>query len=121
MIADNARVADLLVAKGQLIVGETNRAGVVCELGMLQCARVQRDGPRLLALGMCNPAVQTPECGQLRVGDSLLKCVGRSAKRRRRLSKVVLEEPCLGQGGSDPQFIFAIEGARSPLARASVG
>ena len=61
MVADDARVADLLVAEGQLVVGKTDRARVVRELGVLQRARMQRDRPRLLALGVRDPAMQAPE------------------------------------------------------------
>ena len=44
VLADDARVADLLVAERQLVVREADRARVVRELGVLQRAGVQRDG-----------------------------------------------------------------------------
>ncbi len=41
VLADDAGVADLLVAEGELVVREADRARVVRELGVLQRARVQ--------------------------------------------------------------------------------
>ena len=81
MVADDARVADLLVAERQLVVGEANGARIVRELGVLQRARVQRDGARLLAARERDPAVQAPERRELRVGERLAHRVGRAAER----------------------------------------
>ena len=71
VIADDARVADLLVAEGQLVVRETDRAGVVRELRVLQRARVERNGARLLAAGERNASVQAPQGRELRFGNPL--------------------------------------------------
>ena len=45
VIADDARITDLLVAKSQLIVREADRTRFVRTLGVLQRAGVKRDGP----------------------------------------------------------------------------
>lgn len=109
VIADDTRVPDLVVAERQLVVGEADGAGLVGELGVLQGARVERNGPGLLALGIRKPAVQTPQRRELAVRDALLKGVGRPSKRRGSLNQVVLQQPGLSQGGADGQFVFAIE------------
>jgi hypothetical protein len=45
MLADDAGIADLLVAKGKLVMRETNRTRVVCKLGVLQGSCVKGDRP----------------------------------------------------------------------------
>ena len=45
MLAHDPRVADLFVAEGQLVMGQTDGARLVRHLGVLQRARVQRDRP----------------------------------------------------------------------------
>ena len=45
VLAHDARVAHLLVAESQLVVGQTYRPGVVREFRMLERARMQRNGP----------------------------------------------------------------------------
>ena len=80
MLANDARVADLLVAERELVVREADRAGVVRELGMLERARVQRDGARLFAARERDATVQPPRVRQARVRDLSRKGVGRPAK-----------------------------------------
>ena len=87
VVADDAGVADLLVAERQLVMGEADGARVVRELGVLQRARMQRDGARLLAAREGDPAVQAPQRRELRVGDRLAHRVGRPAERRGGLAR----------------------------------
>ena len=61
VLANDAGVADLLVAEGELVVGEADGARIVRELGVLQRAGVQGDGARLFAAREGDPAVQSPE------------------------------------------------------------
>ena len=93
VVADDAGVADLLVAERQLVVGEADGARVVRELGVLQRARVQRDRARLLAARKGEAAVQPPERREARVGERLAHRVGRAAERRSGLGQVVLQQP----------------------------
>ena len=111
VLADDAGVADLFVAKGELVVGEADGARIVRQLGMLQGARVQRDRTRLLAAGEGDAAVQTPERRDLRVGNLLAQGVGRAAEDGRRLYEVVLQQPGFGQRGADDEFVFTIDRA----------
>ena len=109
VLADDAGVADLLVAVGELIVGEADGARVMGELRVLERTRVQRDRSRLLAAGKRDPAVQAPERGQRRVGDRLANRVGRSSEGGRGLREVVLQQPCFRQRGANGQFVVASE------------
>ena len=61
MFANDARIADLLVTERELVMREADRPRFVGELGVLQGAGVQRDRAGLLAPGMGNPTVQTPQ------------------------------------------------------------
>ena len=50
MLADDGRIANLPVRLRELVVRETDRARLVCELGLLQRSTVQGDGSRLIAV-----------------------------------------------------------------------
>ena len=43
VFANDAGIADLFVAERELVVRKANRSRVMRQLGMLECARVQRD------------------------------------------------------------------------------
>ena len=61
MLANDPRIADLLVTERELVVGQANGSRIVRELGMFQGAGMQRDCPRLLTPGMSDTAVQSPQ------------------------------------------------------------
>ena len=71
VLAHRRRVADLLVAAGQLEMREAHRAGVVRRLGVTHGPLVQRDRARLLAAGLGHPPVQAPEVREERLGNRL--------------------------------------------------
>src|ERR1051326_4160998 len=83
MLADDPRIADLLVAERQLVMGEADRARVVRELRVLQRAGVKRDGARLLATGVRDAPMQAPQDRQLRIANRFAKRVRRAAERGR--------------------------------------
>ena len=60
MVAEDSRVADLLVTEGELVLRETDGAGVVGKLGVFERARMQCDCPRLLAARERDAAVKPP-------------------------------------------------------------
>ncbi len=64
MFANDAGIADLLVAERQLVVCETDRARIVRELGVLERTCVKSDRARLLASCECDTAVQPPRIGE---------------------------------------------------------
>jgi len=109
VVANDARVADLLVTERQLVVRKTDGAGLVRELRMLQGSRMQGNGPRLLAFGVGDAAVQAPQRRELRVGDTLLERVGRTAQGSRRLGQIVLKEPGFSQGSPNRQLVFPVQ------------
>ena len=101
VLADDARIADLLVAEGQLVVGETDGARFVRELGVLQRARVQRDRARLLALGVRDAAVQPPRASRAarrRFAPGACPAAGQAPWLP---GQVVLQQPGFGQRGPD--------------------
>ena len=61
VLSDDGDVADLAVTLTEFVVSETDGAGIVRDLGVLQRASVQRDGARLIAPGPRQPAVQPPQ------------------------------------------------------------
>ena len=60
MLANDAGIADLLVAERELVVRKADGARIVRELGVLERARVQRDRARLFASRERDAAVQPP-------------------------------------------------------------
>ena len=73
VIADDARIADLLVAARQLVVTEADGARIVRTFGVFQRARVQRDRARLLSPSKSHAAVQAPQRRQSSVGHGVSK------------------------------------------------
>ena len=73
---------------------------------------MQRDRARLLAPGMGNTTVQSPQRRKLCIGDALLQGVRRPAQCGGGLLQVVLKEPGFGQRAANCEFILAIQRAR---------
>ena len=111
VLANDARIADLLVAKRKLVMGKTDRACVVRELRMFECSRVQSDRARLLAACKCDAAVKSPGVRKTRIGYLFTKSVWRPAECRGGLSEIILKKPCLGQRRADAQLVVAAERA----------
>ena len=78
VLADDRGVADLGVAERQLVVGEADGARVVGDLRVLQRASVQGDRARLLAAGVGDAAVQTPQRREQDGRQRLADRVGRA-------------------------------------------
>src|SRR5688572_27325646 len=108
MFADDAGVADLLVAERQLVMREADGARFVRKLGVLQSANVKSDGARLLAAGEGDSSVEPPQGRKLRVGDLVAQRVRRPAQRGCSLNQVILKQPGLGQRGAGQQFVFPV-------------
>ena len=73
---------------------------------------MQCDRAGLLAPGVGNTAMQTPQGRKLCIGDALLQRVRRPAQSGGRLLQVVLKQPGFSQGTSNREFILAIERSR---------
>ena len=108
MFANDARIADLLVTERELVVRQTDRSRFVGELGVLQGAGMERDRAGLLATGMGNSTVQTPQRRKLCIRNALLERVRRPAQGAGRLLQVVLKKPGFGERASNCEFILAI-------------
>ncbi len=106
VLADDARVAHLLVGKRQFVVGEADRARIMSEVGMLERARMERNRPRLLAARERQPAMQPPQCGKLAIGNLVAERVGRTAERGGGLSQVILQQPGFGERRPNAQFVL---------------
>ena len=106
MFTDDARFTDLLVAECQLIMREADGARIVRLFGMPERARVQCDGARLFTPRIREAPVQTPEGGELRVGQRVAQRIRRPAQRGSGLCDVILQEPRLGQGSPDGEFVL---------------
>ena len=61
VFADDARVADLLVTQGQLVMGQADGPRLVRQFGVFEGAGMQGDGARLLAAREGDAAVKAPE------------------------------------------------------------
>jgi len=97
MLADDAGVADLLVAERELVVREADGPRIVRELGVLQRAGMERDRARLFTAGVRDAPVQAPQCRELRIADRLAQRVGGTSKRGRGLGEIILEQPGFGE------------------------
>src|SRR5262245_60384508 len=106
MFAHDARVADLLITKRQLVVRESDGPGFVRELRVFQRARMKRDRPRLFPACERDTAMEPPQRRKPSVGNPILQRIWRSPKRRCSLAEVVLKQPCFGEGGPDEQLVF---------------
>ena len=111
VIADDAGIADLLVADGQLVVGESDRARLVGELGVLERTRVQRDRAGLLTARKRDAPVQAPEHRELGVGNPLAQGIRGTPERRRGLDEVVLQQPRFRQRSPHRELVFSSERA----------
>ena len=85
VLADNGHVADLAIAVAELVVGETDGARVVRDVGLLQGPAVKRDRARLIAA----------------------RRVRSTAERGSRLIEIVLQQPRLGEHRPKPEFVVA--------------
>ena len=109
VIADDAGVADLLVADRELVVRQTDGPRLVRQFGVFQGARMERDGAGLLTAREGDAPMQTPERGELRVSDALAQRVRWTAEDRGSLDEIILQQPRLGQGGTNRQLIWTRE------------
>ena len=109
VLADDRRVADLLVAEPELVVREADGFGIVRQLGLAQRAAEQRDRARLVALGKRDAAMQPPERREERGRKIVARRIGRPSKRRGRLRDVVAHQPGLGERASEADFVFVLE------------
>ena len=112
VLAEDCRVADLLVAVPQFVVREANRFLIVGLLGMTQCPAEECDRARLIAFGKCDAAVKPPqrreECGRKVVA----RRVGWPAKRGSSLRDIVCHQPGLGERAAKTDFVFVFEARR---------
>ena len=109
VLSDDSGVADLFVAVAELVVGESDRLGVVCLLGVSQRAAEQRDRARLVSLGKGNPSVQTPQRGQ-----ECRRQVSRGASGGRpsvadACDHVVTEQPRFGERTLQADLVLVFE------------
>src|SRR5215510_10049945 len=104
MLADDSRIADLLVTERELVMREADGARIVRQLGVLQRTCMKGDGARLLAARVRDAAMQSPQRGKERITDWLAQRVGWTAQRGGSLGEVVLKQPCLGERRANRDF-----------------
>src|SRR5438034_616720 len=113
VLAHDAGVANLFVTEGQLVVGQTDGARVMRELGVFQRALMQGDRARLLTACERETSLETPEGREFRVGYRFPERIWRASDRGRRLREVILQEPRLGQRRSYGDLVVAGQRAGS--------
>jgi len=105
MLAHDGHVADLPVTLSEIEVGETDGSRIVRDLGLLQGAVVERNGPRLFAAREGDAAMQAP---QIRVQDrrnSLAQGVRRPSEHGSGLCKIALQEVRFSQHDPDTELV----------------
>jgi hypothetical protein len=117
VLPDDPRVTDLFVAEGQLVMREADGPRLVGELGVLQRARVQGNGARLLTARKGDAALQPPHRRELRVGDGLSHRVRRPANRGGGLGEVVLQQPGFSERRADGELIIPRQRSGSQKGR----
>src|SRR5262245_50435837 len=117
MFANDGNVADFAVALAELVMCETDGAGVVSRLGLLEGAAMKRNRPGLIPSRGREPTVKTPERRELTGRDSIAECIRRTTECRRSLIEVVLKQPGLGERRADRQLVVAGQGRRTECRR----
>jgi hypothetical protein len=112
VLAHNRHVADLPIALAQVEMRQADGARIVRDLGLLQRAVVQRDGPGLFAAGKGDPPVQPPEIGMKDLGQVFANRVGRPSQHRSGLCKIPLQEVRFSQHDSDRELVIPGERRR---------
>src|SRR4029453_6726486 len=107
VLANDTRITDLLVTEGKLVMRKTNGARIVRQLGVLQRARMEGDGARLLTARVCDAAMQSPQCGEQCVTDRLAQRVGWTSNRGRSLREGVLKQPCFSERRANGGFLLS--------------
>src|SRR5688572_17173971 len=87
-------------------MGKPDRPRIVGDLRVLQGAPVERDRARLIAAGGCQAAVQAPERGKPAGRDGVPKRVGRTAEAGGGLLQIVLQQPRLGERGTNIELVL---------------
>jgi hypothetical protein len=101
-------LADLSVAQAKLVVGETNGAGLVCTLRLLQGFDQEGDAARGLSAGHGEPAVHAPEIGQAGRFQPFA-ALWRRSQSFGRLADIILEEPGFSQRAPDVDLFVALQ------------
>ncbi len=100
----DARVANLLVAGRQFVVGQADEPGVARELRILERAGVQGDRAGLFTPREGELAVEAPEHRELRVRERFAQGVRRTPQDGGRLRQVVLQQVPLQPWSSGRRF-----------------
>ena len=112
VLADDRRVADLLVAEPELVVREADGFRIVRLLGVTQRPAEQRDRARLVAFGKRDAAVKPPQRREQGGRKIVAGRVGRPSERGGRLRDVVAHQPGFGERASQADFVFVLEARR---------
>ena len=110
VLADNGHIADLAIAVAELVVGETDGARVVSDVGLLQGPAVKRDRAGLIALRRGQTAVEAPERRDPSGRNGFADRVRSTAERGGRLIEIVLQQPCLGEHRPKRELVVARQG-----------
>ena len=120
MLAHGGGVADLPVAKAELVVGEPDGARIVRALGLLERLGQQRDRAGGFAGRDREAAVHAPQVGEPGRIEPLAP-LGRRTKRLRGLPQVVEQQPGLCQCAADLDLLVATQSRLPQRADEQVG
>jgi hypothetical protein len=100
VLADDGGVADVVVADGELVMHESDGAGLVRAFGRCKGLAEQGDAARRFTACSRKPAVHSPDVGETRRLQAFAR-FRRPTEGFGRLPDVILEEVGLGQRASD--------------------
>jgi hypothetical protein len=112
VLTNDGAVANLAVAEGELVVGETDGAGIVGAFGEPQGLGQEGHAPGRFPLCGGDPPMHAPEIGKASRVRTLAG-VGRPPQGLARLPEVILEKPRLRQRTPEPDLVITLE-ARLP-------
>src|SRR5712691_3769203 len=109
MLADDRRIANLLVTVPELVMREPDGFRIVRELGLTKRPAEQRDGPRLIAFRKGNTSMQAPERGEQRGRKHVARGIGGTAERGGGLRDFVGKQPSFGERATQGDLVLAFE------------
>ena len=109
VLAHDRGVADLAIAEGELVVGQTDGFGIVGLLGVTKRSSEQRDRARLVPFRERDSPMKPPKRGKQSGREIFARRVGRASESGRRLRDVIAHQPRFGECASQTDLILVFE------------